>query len=151
MKPLSRQLSTLVAERMRFIRFAVVGGSGVIVNMVFFEALLWLLQPMVSEMIRVNAAAVGGFAISFCSNFLLNHYWTWGDRTRESGIPVRQRFLSYFAVASSALLVQITVLNLLSDLITPRFANVLGIGAGTIINFAVNHFWTFGDENGAAD
>ena len=147
MKPLGRQLSSLLAERIRFIRFALVGGSGVLVNILIFEVLLWVLEGISSRFLQVNMAAIGGFALSFCSNFILNHYWTWGDRTQDSGVPVSKRFLSYFTVACSALLVQIVVLNILSEALLPRYANILGIGAGTVINFAVNHFWTFGEKS----
>ena len=70
---IKRHLSEITAERMRLIRFAIVGGSGVLVNAGVFEAVFWLARGMETSH-QINLAAVFGFMVSFCSNFLLNNY-----------------------------------------------------------------------------
>ena len=138
-----RQLMEIVKERIRLIRFAIVGGSGVLVNAGIFELSYALLETQVSESVRMNTSALLGFAVSFTTNFLANNFWTWGDRQQEAQLTFSRRFAAYFAVAGSALIVQLVVLNLLSSLMEPRWANIIGIGAGTIVNFTINHLWTF--------
>ena len=138
-----RQLIELAKERIRLMRFAVVGASGVLVNAGVFELSYALLEHQVSESIRMNTSALFGFAVSFTTNFLANNFWTWGDRQEEAQLSFSKRFAAYFAVAGSALVVQLAVLNLLSSAMEPRWANILGIGAGTIVNFTINHLWTF--------
>ena len=63
--------SSLPPETRRFIRFCVVGGSGVLVNMAIFSVVRLALGDM-SEMARENAAVVTGFAVSCLTNFLIN-------------------------------------------------------------------------------
>ena len=137
-----RHLTDIAAERVRLFRFAIVGGSGVVVNAGVFEGVYWLARSMDTSH-QINLAAIFGFMVSFCTNFLLNNYWTWGDRSANAQMTFLSRLLAYFTVAGSALLVQLTVLNLLSDMMAPRWANIIGIGAGTIVNFTINHLWAF--------
>ena len=144
---IKRHLADIARERARLIRFAVVGGSGVLVNAGVFEAVFWMAQGLQSTH-QINLAALLGFFVSFCSNFLLNNYWTWADKNASARMCFMSRLLAYFTVAGSALLVQLVVLNTLSSFMEPRWANIVGIGAGTVVNFSINHLWTFRSDRG---
>jgi dolichol-phosphate mannosyltransferase len=141
----------LTPSRLRFLRFAVVGGSGVVINEAVFAG-VYHLGTTLSAPVRLNVAAVLGFCVSMVSNFFLNSAWTWGDRKRDPGLAsLAARLGSYTAVALIALGVQLAVLNALVgfDLLPPLVANLVGIGAGTVVNFVVNNFWTFRDRGSA--
>lgn len=138
-----RHLQTLLQKEQRVVRFALVGGSGVIVNMALFEGAIALGEGQFRGDILVNLAAIVGFTFSCFSNFLFNNFWTWGDRRDAAQMPFFRRMLAYYTVAGSALLVQLFALNLFRAEIGPFWANLVGIGAGTIVNFVINHFWTF--------
>src|SRR5262245_41946521 len=72
----------LFGDNARFLKFAMVGISGVLVN----EGLLWLCTELfftpLPHDVRIlvgGAVAIGG---SIFTNFLLNDVWTWGDREK---------------------------------------------------------------------
>jgi putative flippase GtrA len=137
-------------ERRRIIRFCVVGGTGVLVNMAIFSGVRLGLE-MLPELARENTAVVAGFAISCLSNFLLNDRWTWGDRRESTGKTFFQRLLTYYLVALAAGGVQLIAFNVLLPMLPAmpyraHGANFLGIALGTGVNFWVNNRWTFGKQ-----
>lgn len=129
--------------RVRFIRFAIVGGIGVFVNQAIFTV-VYSAAPHYSEPVRANIAAFCGFVVSCFTNFLANDRWTWRDR-RKDGASFLKRLSMYYFVATGALAIQLATLNLLLALnwMSPWWANLFGIAAGTGSNFVLNHFWTF--------
>lgn len=127
-------------EIQRFIRFGLVGGSGVGVN----AGILWILtdfanlDPKIGSLIAIE--------ISILTNFMLNDYWTWGDRHSK---PFISRIFQYHtAVAFSALVVNWGLLVLLTTQFQFHYqlANLIGIATGMFLNFVVNHFWTYSKE-----
>jgi putative flippase GtrA len=71
----------LTLEQRRFVKFCVVGASGVVVNLAF----VWLGQSLFSELEpkqRDLVASLLGILVSVFGNFLLNNQWTWRDRTK---------------------------------------------------------------------
>lgn len=88
------------------------------------------------------------FAIeaSIISNFLLNNAWTWSDRRSES---LARRVMKYHAVAGvTAMATNWGLLIVLTKFahLDYRVANLIGIAVGVIINFVLNHVWTFGER-----
>ena len=65
----------------RFVRFGLVGVSGIGVNMAVTAAALATL-PAFTHVDRFSVAIILGIAISIFTNFLLNDRWTWGDRRK---------------------------------------------------------------------
>lgn len=125
---------------LRFIKFCIVGASGVGVNFGVF----WLLHSQfnVYDLIA-NPIAI---EISILSNFLFNDIWTWGDR-RQIGIKaLLGRLVRYHVVTSAvAALTDMLALWVLTRFfeMNPYIAKAIGIGLGTVLNFTLNHFWTF--------
>ena len=139
-------------EAQRFIRFCVVGGSGVLVNMAIFSVVRVALDET-PELVRENTAVIMGFAVSCLTNFLINDRWTWGDRRETSERTFFQRMGAYYLVALAAGGVQLVTFNLTLPALPPwpwraHVANLIGIGLGTIVNFIVNNLWTFRDSAG---
>jgi len=137
----------ITPERARFIRFCVVGASGVVVNLVFFSLVyLWLLESMatIDKDLRFLLANLVGFLISVFTNFLLNDYWTWGDRAKHHDHFWR-RLGAFYLVSSVAGVVQLGVAQLVhvSFHVIEQLAVLVGIGVATIINFVANNVWTF--------
>jgi dolichol-phosphate mannosyltransferase len=129
----------------RFIKFAVVGASGVLVNMGVFALCAEIAFSDLSGELRNVLAGIVGVVVSILSNFLLNDAWTWRDRRREGSRHFLTRMGKYYVVAGIAGTVQIGVLYALSgpmDL-NAYLSNFAGIVAGVLINFFVNNLWTF--------
>ncbi len=144
MEWLTRQLTP---ERARFLRFCFVGLSGVVVNLgVFSVASRLLLGAFPDADDRFTAANVAGFLVSVLTNFLLNEFWTFGDRAlHRSHTQLLRRLVKFYLVASLAGLVQIGVARLArSELqLVDHVAVLCGIALATVINFIANNVWTF--------
>jgi dolichol-phosphate mannosyltransferase len=83
--------------------------------------------------------------ISVLSNYVLNDLWTWHDRGKEGTREYLKRMLQYHISSSAAILTNLAVLWLLTDLahIYYLISNLFGILCGTFLNFFLNDRWTF--------
>jgi putative flippase GtrA len=67
----------------RFMKFAAVGASGVVVNL----GTLFLLRLL---QVHTNLASAAAIEVSILSNFTINHLWTFGDRRHAQVSLLRQ-------------------------------------------------------------
>lgn len=120
-----------------FMKFAVVGGSGVIVNMGFFFAFTRFAG------VRIEFASPIAIEISILCNFFLNNAWTF--RRRDTKVGFSGRILRYHLVTVVAGVVNYFTLLLLANVFGMHdlIANLIGIILGTFINFFLNSLWTW--------
>lgn len=120
-----------------FIKFAVVGASGVIVNLGAFTALLGTgLSKYIASPIAIE--------ISIISNFILNNYWTF--RSRKTKDRVRIKGLKFNAISILALGVSYSTFLFLSWLFPgtpPQVHQLIGIVPASLVNYFLNSYWTF--------
>ena len=118
-----------------FGKFAIVGISGIVVN----QGLLTLLKESGFD---TKIASIVAIEVSILTNFLLNNYWTWNQKGK-SGFA--KRLFQYHLVTAISGLLNWLILNILEGSYGIHYfiANLIGIGVGTVINFFLNHFWTF--------
>jgi len=120
-----------------FIKFAVVGLSGVIVNLGIFTLLL---QADVNKYV----ASPISIEVSIITNFLLNNYWTF--RSRKTSDHVRIKGLKFNVVSLVSLGVSYTTFVILSVLFpetAPTVHQLIGIAPAMLINYFLNSYWTF--------
>lgn len=125
-------------EKMKeFMKFAVVGGSGVLVNMGCFFVFTRFAG------IRIEFASPMAIEISILSNFLLNNAWTF--RKRDTDVGFAGRILRYHLVTAVAGLVNYLTLLLLTNVVglNDLISNMIGIVLGMFINFFLNSLWTW--------
>ncbi len=120
-----------------FIKFLLVGASGVAVNLgfyVFFSRIAGL---------PLEVASPIAIEISIISNFLLNNAFTFGKRSSANGL--RKRFLRFHVVAGAAGVVNYSVLLLLAKSfgMWDIAANLAGIACATLVNYFLNSRWTW--------
>ena len=120
-----------------FMKFGIVGGSGVFVNMGFF-----FIFTRYAGM-RIEFASPLAMEISILTNFFLNNAWTF--RKRDTRVGFGGRMLRYHLVTAVAGLVNYLTLLLLVNVIGMHdmLANLIGILLGTFINFFLNSMWTW--------
>ena len=120
-----------------FIKFGIVGGSGVIVNM----GLLYILTRFFS--LRLEIASAIAIEVSILSNFFLNNLWTF--KKRNTNVPFWSRLLRYHLVTGLAGIVNYLVLLLLVKTfgLHDMLSNLIGIAIGTVINYSLNSLWTW--------
>ncbi|MBN1486705.1 MAG: GtrA family protein [Anaerolineae bacterium] len=148
-------------EIKRFLKFAVVGTIGAIVDFGTFN----LLQSLTS--LSVTLSNTISFTVAVISNFIWNRFWTYPDSRSK---PISKQVVQFFvvniagwAINTSILLLlkdpstilltslgQITALEILSNPATlstlgKNAAKVVGTGVVMFWNFFVNRYWTYND------
>jgi len=136
------------ADKQRFVRFAVVGASGVIVNFAFLALGLWAFSGL-GEGAREAAASALGIGVSIITNFFLNDVWTWGDR--KKGARKRDyamRFSTYSVGAGIAAALQFGVAAFFRSIFGAHvyLAQAAGIAVGTVVNYVINNRVVFKDK-----
>ena len=119
----------------KFLKFGVVGGSGVFVDF----GITWLLK----EKLRLNAYVSNsmGFICAVISNFVLNRIWTF-----ESHDPdVAVQFGKFGAIAAVGLAMNNGIIYVLTKRFKANFyvAKLIATGVVTLWNFWANITFTF--------
>lgn len=126
-------------ELLRFLKFGLVGASGIVVN----EGLLWLLTEL-GGLVYLLSSAIS-IEASIVSNFLLNDFFTFRDR-RSPGTQARAKRLGKFNIVSLAgLAVNLGMLWLLTEVFGVYYllSNLAGIGLAFLWNYGLNTWWTW--------
>jgi len=120
----------------RFIRFAFVGLSGLLVDM----GLLYFFYDILSFGLTRSAILAGELAI--VNNFLWNDRWTFKDLSKKQSSPRQQlkRFLKFNIICLMGLILKILLLNVLFNglHLNAYLANFLAIAVVTAWNFWIN-------------
>jgi dolichol-phosphate mannosyltransferase len=121
----------------RFWKFALVGASGVLVNM---ATLVILAEYFHAHKVIAWMFAVG---VSILSNFLLNNAFTWRDVRHSSRIHFLLRGALAYPVAIMGIGANFAVYYPLLKYVSEAFPyyvlfNLLGIAAGTSVNFILS-------------
>ena len=118
--------------------FAVVGGSGYVVNLVVFTLL--------TKGADINhlLAAVGAFVVAVTNNFLLNRHWTFrrqGSKESHAGFQAAR----FFTVSLVGLGVNLAILELLVSAagLAELPSQAIAVALATPVNFIGNKLWTF--------
>jgi putative flippase GtrA len=151
----------LRADALQFLKFAIVGSSGVIVNVAVFSATLivWLaltghihsgadlahsLKGLVTKSAQDIPRAVDyvanalGFAVSVMTNYYLNRRWTFRSTGRvATELP---KFVTVSIVAYAGNLV---VFSLARTQLGPVVSQLIAIAVVMPINYVANKLWSF--------
>lgn len=95
-------MSTRVSEliRWRFFKFAVVGGTGFVLQTAIFE-ILGVFMKIVSP----SMATIIGGQVAIISNYLLNNFWTFKDKIIRDPSKLLLKFLQFFVTSNFAVIV----------------------------------------------
>jgi len=127
----------------RFLRFAIVGFSGVFVDMI----VLYLLSDPSTLAWGLTRSKIIASELAIFNNFLWNDLWTFGDISqRQPGKRQRlERFLKFNIICLAGLILNVLILNLLFNLLNFNhlpygryWANLIAIGVVTFWNFWIN-------------
>lgn len=125
------------ASWLQLLKFAVVGGSGYLVNLAVFAVL--------AENLGAHhlAAAVGAFCVAVTNNFLWNRYWTFGAGEGRASFQAF-RFLT---VSVLSLMLNLAVLEaiLAGTAVGELTAQAIAVAVVMPFNFLGNKLWTFAD------
>ena len=120
----------------RFIRFGIVGFSGVFVDLGVFYVLRKILE------LGLTRSAILSAEVAIINNFLWNDLWTFGDiSSLQRGWRKRiKRLLKFNVVCLSGLILNVLLVNLLFNVlgINEYLAKLMAIAAITLWNFWFN-------------
>lgn len=141
-------------ERSRFIRFAIVGTIGAVIDIGFFNlfAHILFIPVLISQGISFSLAVV--------SNFIWNRYWTYPD-SREK--PLSRQLFQFVSVSVAGLIIRTLIFDTLEQSLIWLSSQVIpetvispvvvghNLSLATVIivilfwNYFINRYWTFND------
>ena len=133
-------------ETTRLVKFALVGLSGVLVNLAAVYTALSLLPSTLTYMLRIMIAAIIGFETSLTWNFTLHEIWTFRDLKLRRGFINRLiRWFKYHLASLGGLFSQTITITVLTGLFGVHIAASLitGVIIGFIVNYLVGRFYTW--------
>lgn len=140
-------------ELIRFLKFAVVGVIGAVVDFGTYNILLtWGMDSTIAQTIS--------FVLAIISNFFWNRYWTYPDSRSKTFV---NQFIQFFGVNFAGIFIRtpivyfgeasmiklVSVVGLFDADISIRIGKnlILMVAVGIVMfwNFFVNRYWTYND------
>lgn len=128
----------------RFAKFGAVGFAGTLVNLaVLYVAQEFVYRSIDSGDLRFNLSLATAIFFATLHNFIWNRAWTWRDRKAHFRKSIGVQFMQYCAACWLAIALQFVFTNFLKQYMYYMLANFLAIGMTAILNYLINHSWTF--------
>lgn len=143
---LPRPLLLALLEPVRTIKFALVGLSGVVINILTVQNIHESLTLITDPKLRTLLASMTGFEASLTWNFVLHELWTFKDLSLQRNLIGRIiRWLKYHVASIGSFVAQTSSVTLLSGLlgVPLYFSVVLGVGLGFMINYLIGRMYTW--------
>jgi putative flippase GtrA len=141
------------AERTRFLKFAIVGAIGAVIDFGVMNLLV-----AVSHAPFVIAGTIS-FVCAVISNFTWNRFWTYPESRSKplmgqlgqftlvnaAGLLIRVPILKYLEPALDQLLTNLPVTTNYHQFLSHNSTLAIAIGVVMMWNFFVNRYWTYND------
>lgn len=118
----------------RFMKYALVGLSGVAVN----QSLVWISKNILD--LDNQRALIVGIEVSIISNFFLNNFWTFRRDKLRGFKAVAKGLLTFNAICLGGAIINYAIALFIADYFQRSiyFSNLLGIAMATTWNYFVN-------------
>ena len=141
------------AERTRFVKFAIVGAIGAVIDFGVMNLLVAVARtPFV-------IAGTISFICAVISNFTWNRFWTYPESRSKplvgqlgqftlvnaAGLLIRIPILKYLEPAFDQLLTNLSVMTKYHQFLSHNTTLAIAIGVVMMWNFFVNRYWTYND------
>lgn len=142
-------------ERKRFVKFALVGALGAVIDF----AVMNLLSHGIMELPLVAAGTIS-FICAVISNFTWNRFWTYPESRSR---PLISQLGMFFLVNAAGVLIRIPILHfaeppllefvestlhtphLTAEFIAKNFTLAAAVGIVMMWNYSINRYWTYND------
>ena len=125
---------------MRPIKFAIVGGIGTVLGIIF----LWFFNEVL--FLHYSIAAIIAIELSVLTNFTMNQIWTFGDRVMKNGIrELWRRVVKYHSITFVGMVINMIVILVSVSLFSfnQYLAYVLGVLIGYLWNYSFSNRWAW--------
>ena len=132
-------LMARTGELKRFLKFAAVGLSGIVVN----QGLLWLLTEFGG--LQYYISAIFAIEASIISNFVLNDYFTFADRRTGRGKSFVVRLLKFNVTCLAGAGIQYGLLLLFTSVFGIHYliSNLIAIALAFLWNYFMSSWWAW--------
>ena len=128
----------------RFLKFAVVGASGTVINLVvLYTSQEFILKNISTTNLRLKLSLSMAIFLSTINNYIWNRFWTWKDRKKEKWRGFLIQMVQYFLSCGLAISVQYIATIILSTYINYLLSNIISIVISAILVYLINDKWTF--------
>ena len=126
--------------RVRIVRYALVGGIGIPINLLAYAVFLRLMGARLDLL-----ASACAFEVSTSVNFVLNQLYTYSDQKHLRGWDWPKRALKAQASSASALVLAFLIAQALKYglHVNPYVAQTCGIAGSFFYNFAISNRFVF--------
>ncbi len=125
-----------IHKRKRFLKFLIVGASGIVINMFF----LWFFKEIL--LFPIAVAGIIAIELSVINNFMGNNIWTF--KAHAQNTHWSSKFLKYQLSVLFGIGVNYLVLISLTKLgIFYLLSNLIGIGLSTVSNYLLSSRWAW--------
>ena len=154
-----RRLAKNPKELERFIKFAIVGISGGVVDFTILNLMKWIFEraglgvgmggPLPPHQVQLIAANAISFSVAVVSNFAWNRLWTFPESRAR---PLGSQLTRYAVVNVLGLGINTVLLVVMDRYVFQSFfgvrlsynlAKAFAIGVVLFWNFGVNRIWTY--------
>ncbi len=127
----------------RFLKFGLIGASGIVVNSV----VLWLAHKELS--LPLTIASPMAIVVAIFNNFSWNDRFTWSENRNNRKYTYLQRLWKYYVSASLGGLINYLVLLGVTAFLGIDYliGNLMGILAGMVSNFLLSELWVFRSDS----
>lgn len=125
-------------EAKRFLKFAIVGGVGFIIDTGTLSLLVFLFG-LNTDRRRLLAKGIS-FTLAVISNFFWNRRWTYPESRSK---PITRQLVQFFVLNLIGLAINLAVFALADALLTPLLGPVLALYGAQIAAVGVAMFWNF--------
>jgi len=130
--------------RYRFVKFSIVGLSGMMINLVvLYISQEVLFKNINSERLRLNLSLGLAIFLATINNYLWNRKWTWLDRKGKTKYGFFPQMGQYFIACGLAIGLQFAFTLLLAQFMHYLIANIISIVLAAVLNYLLNDIWTF--------
>jgi putative flippase GtrA len=141
------------AERARFLKFAVVGAIGAVIDFGIMNLLVALFRaPFV-------LAGTISFICAVVSNFIWNRFWTYPESRSKplvgqlgqfslvnaAGLLIRIPILKFGEPALDHFILNLSIVEKSHQFISHNVTLAIAVGVVMLWNFFVNRYWTYND------
>jgi putative flippase GtrA len=128
----------------RFLKFGLVGSSGILVNLaILYSCQEFLFRGLEPQGTRLSLSLSAAIFVATLNNFAWNRLWTWGDRKDQIGKHILIQLGQYFLACWLSILLQFVFTKILAHYLYYLAANLFAIAFAALVNFLVNDAWTF--------
>ena len=125
-------------EARRFIKFAIVGSVGFVIDTGTLSLLVFLFGFSTDKR-RLLAKSIS-FTLAVISNFTWNRRWTYPESRSK---PISKQLVQFFVLNLIGLGINLLVFALADALLTPLIGHVLALYGAQIAAVGVAMFWNF--------